>query len=344
MTTNRAEITPAVHESPGDTDQSPEEGAEDSFCAIMDPILRHRQIIFVTGKGGVGKSVVSSLLALRAKSLGLFPLLFECDAPPRPSLLPKARETNSILQEVTPGILAINQNSDEAVKEYANSALPSKLLADLLIENRISRLFLRASPSVNEMALVGRILQLAEQHQNRGPVIVDLYATGHALHMLRAPDGIMRVLRTGPVFERAKTVHNFLFHKEQTSVITVAQPEELPVTESIEFIEALSEMGAPLGPVIMNGMFQDPSPNLSDRFWTDLGQQLPNALPQIENVVALKYWANRCSREQGRFKESVARFDLPVLSLPFIIELPKRETIASVLSARMTTSGETPKS
>ncbi len=340
MTKNTAEIGPVGHLIPGDIDESPDQDPYGSFCETMDPILRNRRIIFVTGKGGVGKSVVSSLLALRAKSLGLCPLLFECDAPPRPSLLPKARETDNILQEVTPGIWAINQNSDEAVKEYANSALPSRLLADLLVENRISRLFLRASPSVNEMALVGRILQLAEQHQNRGPIIVDLYATGHALHMLRAPDGIMRVLRTGPVFDRAKIVHNFLFHKDQTSVITVAQPEELPVTESIEFIEALSEMGAPLGPVIMNGLFQDRSANLSPRFWADLGQQLPKAHVQIDNVIALKEWSNRCSREQSRFRESVARFGLPMLSLPFIIELPPLETMASVLAMRVAKSGD----
>lgn len=309
---------------------------------VIDDLLKTRQVILVTGKGGVGKSVISNFLALRAKSLGLLPLLFECDCPPRPSLLPGGKDTSNDLREVFPGILAINQDSDEAVKEYANTALPSKMLAELLIENRISRLFLRASPSVNEMALVGRMMQLADQHGKRGPVIVDLHSTGHALTMLRTPDGIMKVLRTGPVYERAQHVHSFLFDHTRTSIITVAHPEELPVTELLEFIDALAQMNAPLGPVVINGVFSDPSPELTEGFLQHLHHHLPQAQERIQNVLGLRHWAQRCVREKLRLETSLKAYNLPHISLPFLVTLPPQKTLASALLHYISDQPDTP--
>ena len=306
----------------------------------LSEILTSRKLVLVTGKGGVGKSVVSSFLALHAKSLGLKPLLFECDAPPRPSLFSMGRDTEDFVQEVVPGIFAVNQNSDEAVKEYANAALPSRMLSDLLIENRISRLFLRASPSVNEMALVGRMMQMAEQYGADGPIIVDLHATGHALHMLRAPDGIMRVLRTGPVYDRAKVVQEFLFDPSHTSIITVAHPEELPVTESLEFIAALSDMQAPLGPVLLNGHFEDPSPLLSDDILKDIQQHAPHGQNKLQDFLALRQWARRCDREYERLLSELKAYQLPLFVLPYLIRLPKRATIASALHGLTTGTSE----
>ena len=123
-----------------------------SGIAKLEEILVSRQVVLVTGKGGVGKSVVTAALAVRARALGLKPLLFECDAPARQSLLPKGKPSSDEVEEIAPGILGINQKSDDAIRDYAASSLPSKAVADLLFENRIARLFLKASPSVTEMS------------------------------------------------------------------------------------------------------------------------------------------------------------------------------------------------
>ena len=228
--------------------------AERRARARLDEILTSRQMVFVTGKGGVGKSVVAAALALRARSLGLRPILFECDAPTRLSLLPQGRPMKDELSEVAPGILGINQGSDDAIRDYAASTLPSKTLADLLFENRVARLFLKASPSVTEMALIGRIALMAEKYGADGPVIVDLHATGHAVNLLRAPAGIMRVLQKGggPLYDRALRIEQMLQDATRTAFVTVAVPEELPVTELLELHEKLVALKAPIGPVILN--------------------------------------------------------------------------------------------
>lgn len=226
--------------------------------AKLDEVLTSRQVVFVTGKGGVGKSVVSAALALRAKELGLRPVLFECDAPTRQSLLPGGRIMTDAITEIAPGILGINQRSDDAIRDYASATLPSKTVSDLLFENRVARLFLKAAPSVTEMALIGRIIAVAEKYGADGPVVVDLHATGHAMSLLRAPAGIMKVLQRGALFDRAQKIEEMLQDATRTAFLTVAVPEELPVTELLELHDKLLEVRAPIGPVILNAFAKSP--------------------------------------------------------------------------------------
>ncbi|OGQ24935.1 MAG: hypothetical protein A2138_12135, partial [Deltaproteobacteria bacterium RBG_16_71_12] len=252
----------------------------------------------VTGKGGVGKSIVSAALALRARELGLRPLLFELDAPPRTSLLPDGKPAGDDVEELAPGILGINQRSEDAIRDYAISTLPSRTVAELLFENRVSKLFLRASPSVSEMALIGRVAILAEKHGADGPVIVDLHATGHALSLVQAPAGIMQVLRGGVLHERAKRIEEILSDPLRTAFITVALPEELPVSELLELRARLRELGAPLGPVVLNGVIDEPAPRIADAVVAHLENgPLKHA---AHDLRALRTWARRAAREGER--------------------------------------------
>lgn len=304
----------------------------------LDEILTSRQLVFVTGKGGVGKSVVAAALALRAVELGLRPLLFECDAPARPSLFPRGIPVGRELGEVAPGVTAINQDAEAAIRAYAMDAVPSQTVAELLLDNRVSRLFLQASPSVSEMALIGRIVHHAERHHLEGPVIVDLHATGHALHVLRAPDGIMRVLRTGPVYERAKEVRDVIFDPLRSVVLTVALAEELPVTELLEFHQRLDELSAPLGPVFVNGLLVDPTTGIDGPLLESLRQNEGRVGDAADDAWALRVWAQRAERERARLVEGVAhRKDAArhVIPLPHIVAPGADETRASIIAEQL---------
>jgi anion-transporting ArsA/GET3 family ATPase len=308
--------------------------------ARLEEILVSRQVILVTGKGGVGKSVITAALAVRARALGLKPLVFECDAPARLSLLPKGRPASDVVEEVAPGILGINQKSDDAIRDYAAASLPSKAVADLLFENRIARLFLKASPSVTEMALVGRIAILAEKHGADGPILVDLHATGHAISLLRAPAGIMKVLRTGVLYDRARRIEELLQDPVRTAFVTVALPEELPVTELLELHEKLEELKAPQGPVILNGIFREPAPTVSNDVIAHLVKGPVAARNAAKDLAGLRAWATRSAREETRLRERLAQSasKLPIVPVPFLFEEGKNadlvERIAGVLGER----------
>ncbi len=270
--------------------------------ANLDQVLTSRQIVFVTGKGGVGKSVVSAALALRARSLGLRPVLFECDSPARLSLLPEGRPVSDEVTEVAPGILGINQKSDDAIRAYAATTLPSKALADLLFENRVARSFLNAAPSVSEMALIGRIVAVAEKYGADGPVIVDLHATGHAISLLRAPSGIMRVLQKskGALWDRAHAIEQMMQDDKRTAFVTVAVPEELPVTELLELHGKLKEYGAPVGPVILNSFVSAPIEMPAAALAAALAS--PSTASAARDWRFLQAQHERCVREKERLE------------------------------------------
>jgi anion-transporting ArsA/GET3 family ATPase len=276
----------------------PEVTDERRARARLDEVLTSRQVVFVTGKGGVGKSVVSAALAIRAKELGLRPVLFECDAPTRQSLLPGGRLMTEEITEVAPGILGINQRSDDAIRDYAASTLPSKTVSDLLFENRVARLFLKASPSVTEMAVIGRIIAVSEKYGADGPVIVDLHATGHAVSLLRAPAGIMKVLQRGALFDRAQKIEAMLQDASRTAFVTVAVPEELPVTELLELHDKLTELGAPIGPVILNSWSK--SPGDIDAATLEALLASPGTRSAARDLRFLIIQASRSQRERDR--------------------------------------------
>jgi len=273
--------------------------------ATLDQVLTSRQIVFVTGKGGVGKSVVSAALALRARSLGLRPVLFECDSPARLSLLPEGRPVKEEVGEVAPGILGINQKSDEAIRDYAAATLPSKALADLLFENRVARAFLQAAPSVSEMALIGRIASVAEKYGADGPVIVDLHATGHAISLLRAPAGIMRVLQKskGVLWDRAHAIEQMMQDPTRTAFVTVAVPEELPVTELLELHAKLKDFKAPIGPVILNSFVSEPGTVSAEAMAALLSS--PSTASAARDLRFLHAQHDRCVREKQRLEEGL---------------------------------------
>jgi anion-transporting ArsA/GET3 family ATPase len=220
------------------------------------------------------------------------------------------------VEEVAPGILGINQKSDDAIRDYASQSLPSRAVADLLFENRIARLFLKASPSVSELALVGRITILAEKYGADGPILVDLHATGHALSVLRAPGGIMKVLRSGVLYERAKKIEELLQDPVRTAFITVAVPEELPVSELLELHGKLLELKAPEGPVILNGIFRDPAPGLSDEVIAHLAAGPLAAKLAARDFATLRAWSRRCEREEARLRAAAG--STPIIALPFL--------------------------
>jgi arsenite/tail-anchored protein-transporting ATPase len=297
----------------------------------FDAILTSRQLVFVAGKGGVGKSTVCATLALRAKELGLRPLLFECDAPMRTqSLFENGKAFGVEVDDVAPGILGINQKSEDAIRDYAASTLPSRTVAELLFENRIAKTFLQAAPSVTEMALMGRMVLLAERYGSDGPIIVDLHATGHALSLLRAPQGIMSVLRIGPLFDRAKKIDALLKDATQVAFVGVAAPEELPITELLELLQGLRELRAPLGPVVVNGGI-DALPPVPAAVEKLLFASKDAAVVQaMHDHRMTSSWAARSAREEARLREHAG---VPVVRLPFVAQ--KRRPIAHDLVAML---------
>jgi anion-transporting ArsA/GET3 family ATPase len=226
--------------------------------------LLDRRLIFVTGKGGVGKTTVAAALGLAAARAGQRVLVCEVGDQERLTAafgLPPAgfREL-----EIEPGLSAFSVNPEDAIAEWLEYQLHSRTLAGLLGGSRLFQYLATAAPGLAEMVTIGKIWELA-QLERKTPsaapydlVIVDAPATGHGLALLRAPQTFGDIARVGPINHQAEIVDSFVRDEAATAVIAVALAEEMPVSETLELERRLSdELGIELDRVFVNAVLPD---------------------------------------------------------------------------------------
>ena len=213
--------------------------------------LLDKRLVFVTGKGGVGKTTVSACLALIAARHGKRVIVCEVAG---------AGEPHAEI-EIGEGIHSIAIDPEHAMREYLSDQVGSGL-SKLLTSSRIFTYLAAAAPGMRELLTIGKVWDLAQLDQRRTGdtpydlVILDAPATGHALGMLRTPRTFRDVARVGPISRQAGRIDSFLSDPELTGVVSVAAPEEMPVNETIEFIAALNEeMGVEPDSVVVNGVY-----------------------------------------------------------------------------------------
>jgi anion-transporting ArsA/GET3 family ATPase len=114
------------------------------------------------------------------------------------------------------------------------------------------------------MATIGKVWELAqlERRTRRASpydlVIVDLPATGHGLGALRTARTFGEAAHVGPIRRKADIIDSFIRDPARTGVVAVALPEEMPVTETIEFAGALRrDMGLAIDLTVMNAVLPE---------------------------------------------------------------------------------------
>src|SRR3954468_8125332 len=215
--------------------------------------LLDKRLVFVTGKGGVGKTTVASCLARVAAERGQRVILCEV----------AAEETRHDEIELAPGIHSIAVDPEHAMREYLADQVGGAL-SKVMTSSRVFMYLAAAAPGLRELLMIGKVWDLAQLDQRRTGatpydlVILDAPATGHALGMLRTPRTFRDVARVGPISRQAGRIDAFLSDSDLTGVVAVAAPEEMPVNETIDFIAALDEeMGMKPDAVVVNGVFPE---------------------------------------------------------------------------------------
>jgi anion-transporting ArsA/GET3 family ATPase len=201
------------------------------------PGLADKRLVFVTGKGGVGKSTVALALGIAAARRGLRTIVAELSGQAR------AAETFGVAppsgEEVRLGdcLHAISVDMERAMEEYLHQRVGR--VGDLLAGSPAFHAFAHATPGMRELLSIGKVWELA-QDRRRVPgaqpydlVIVDAPATGHALGALRAPATFADIARVGPIAHQGRTIDATLRDAAQTAVVAVSLAEEMPVTETL---------------------------------------------------------------------------------------------------------------
>ncbi len=226
--------------------------------------LLDKRLLFVTGKGGVGKSTVAAALGMVAARQGRRTIVVEVAHQDRIARAFHGEDSHFREVELAGGLWTISIDPQQALDEYLHMQIRVKPLADLVSGSRMFGYFAVATPGMSELVTMGKIWELAQlQRRTRGGerydlVIVDAPSTGHGLAILRTPLTFANAARVGPVAQQGRAIHETIVDERHTGVVAVALPEEMPVAETLELRARLRrELGRPLDRVIVNALYPE---------------------------------------------------------------------------------------
>ncbi len=298
--------------------------------------LFDKRLVFVTGKGGVGKTTVALALGLAGARRGRRVIVCEVAHQERFSRLMGREGVGYEETEIGDNLSAISLDQQHTLEEWVGYQLPSRHLAGLLYRNRIFQHLTSAAPGIKELVTIGKIWELAQLHRKTKDarpydfVVVDSPATGHGLGMLRAPRTFGEIARVGPIRHQADRIHEFIV-SDKTGVLAVALPEEMPVNETLEYSEEIEDFRGGLDAVVVNGLYPA-------RFTEeDMAALNGHGGPPVRAAVT-EYRRYRSQVEElERLRGGVG--DLPLASLPFLfapdLGLPEVESLSAELEEQL---------
>jgi anion-transporting ArsA/GET3 family ATPase len=296
--------------------------------------LLDKRLLFVTGKGGVGKSTVAAALGVAAARRGKRTIICEVAQQDRIARVFQREGVGYHETEIAPKLFAFSIDPQRALEEYLLLQIRIKPLYELLFKNRVFTYFAAATPGLRELVTIGKVWELAQldRRVKRGSkydlVIVDAPATGHSLGLLRTPKTFSQIARVGPIKRQADTIYGFVTDPSLTGVFAVVWPEEMPVNETLDLQRNLeADLGMGLDRIVMNGIYPElfsdsEADTVRSRYRRELDADGRDGIEVVRRAAlraALsEYDRAKAHREQLRRLEQGSEQD--VAELPFLFE------------------------
>jgi anion-transporting ArsA/GET3 family ATPase len=189
-----------------------------------------RKLLFVSGKGGVGKTVVSQAIAASLAQRGRRTLWVSIEDPTRPA---------GQLRHLSPNLVHLNADAQASFEEYIALKIGGGPVTRLFLQNKLIRYLSNAAPGIHELVLLGKIWH---ERMSYSHVIVDMPSTGYGLAMFQSTQNFARLFRGGPIHRDAESMLATFQDPTQTGHLIVALPEEMPLQESIELDDYLKKL------------------------------------------------------------------------------------------------------
>ncbi len=260
--------------------------------------------IFFTGKGGVGKTVVSVATAYNLASQGLKTLLLTTDPASHIGQVLEREITDKIRRvDGVENLWSVIVDQEKATEEYKQRILDeskSKYSEDMLVAIKEEL----ESPCTEEMAAFDKFMTYVES-DDYDFVVFDTAPTGHTLRLLELPvdygEQVSLMVTTNQQSADAKAVTQKRFDRiiarmkdpNQSDFAFVVYPESTPVIEAYRAMLDLREAGIQTQFVVANQVIQP-------------------------EYCTNEFFIRRRKMQEEHLGEIKQRFQLPVMVMPLL--------------------------
>ena len=277
------------------------------------------RLIFVTGKGGTGKSTVAAAMALALARRRPTTL---ADLDRRRSALRLLGSLNGDggvktlkLAEHLEGV-ALSPHAE--LETFIERIVPVKAISRRMLKSRTFGYVTAALPGLEAFLMLERLRIMAGEAALKDHyVVVDGPASGSALEFLSVADGVKGIAPIGTLNRLASGVHGFLIDAARFGVAITVTPEEMALREALETADALKNR---LGIGWILAILNSTAKALFDA--ADLA-----ALRSLKEHAHLALRRNTIAEYTIRAREQLTAAGLRVIELPtlFLPELGRRE-------------------
>lgn len=275
--------------------------------------MLEKNILFVGGKGGVGKSTSAAAIALKSAEAGYKTLLISTDPAHNVGDIfdtkiggkTKKVATNLYALEIDPEMET--ENYINSVKENIKGVVQSAMMEEVHRQLDTAK----ASPGADEAALFDRLISIILEERNQfDRLVFDTAPTGHTIRLLSLPElmgvwikGLLdkrritnenysRLIHDGepvedPIYDvlrerqsRFSKAREVLLDKEQTGFIFVLNPERLPILETEKAIKLLSNYDLHVSTLIVNKVLPE---DVDGSFMTERKKHEKQYIDKIED-------------------------------------------------------------
>ena len=300
--------------------------------------LLDRRLIFVTGKGGVGKSTVAIALGLLAARRGQRTIVAEVAGQDR--VRQALGHTGETFEEVqlAEDLFTISIDPESAMEEYLR--VKTGAVGQALGASRLFQAFAMATPGMRELLTMGKAWELAQPERRTSGaapydlVIVDSPAAGHGIGLLRTPRTFAEIARVGPIAGTAQRMAATIADPELTAVAAVCTAEETPVNETLWLRDALARDELRLDVVVVNALYEQRF-SAAERTRMITARDRAGAGPAAAALSAAISQQTRAAAQREQLARLSEGLGTDALTLPYLfaetIGRPELDALADVL-------------